>query len=315
MNIQKSPLISNPLISIVIPCYNRGKRLSKMLAGVIKVMPKDVIEIILSDDSSKESSSSSLLEFSKKFPETTVYRKNENRLGYAKNLIQAIHLSRGEYIFVLMDDDSLVPENLAIFIQDIIENNYHISITANQFTHVRNDTLGVSKVSAIDVLGAVRHPGGFTIRKELVDESLKNQFVLNAIDKATQYPVVPIALYCCSKFNMYKHNLITIKMNDDGKRGSNWTPDATLPHFSTLTSRATQIEAYLEMILSIMSSANIKSFPFIQMQKNALDEQIYMLLEESVKVTFEDKTISAFYKRSAINSIKWLIFNKVLWKK
>ena len=309
-------MISNPIISIVIPCYNRGERLSIMLADVIEGIPKDVIEIILSDESSKESSSSSLLEFSRKFPETAVYRKNESRLGYAGNLIQAIHLSHGEYLFVLMDEDSLVPENLAIFIEDIIKDNYHISIFVNHLDHVRNDTLEVSKVSAIDVLGALRHPSGLTIRRELVDEALKDQFVVSAIDKVPQYPVVPIGLYCCSKFNMYKHCLTTIKRgDDDGNSASNWTPDAILPHFSTLTSRATQIEAYLEMIHSIMSSANIKSFPFIQLQKRALDEQIYMLLEEGVNVTFEEKTVSAFYKRSAINSIRWLLFNRIPWRK
>ena len=120
MNIQKSPLISCPIISIVIPCYNQGQRLSGILTEVIKTIP-DNLEIILSDDSTDDDSSSSLLAFSRKFPETVVYRKNESRLGYAGNLIQAIHLSHGEYLFVLMDEDSLVPENLAIFIEDIIK--------------------------------------------------------------------------------------------------------------------------------------------------------------------------------------------------
>ena len=309
MNIQKSSLNSNPIISIVFPCYNRGERLSTMLADIIEGIPKDAIEIILSDDSSDESSSSSLLEFSRKFPDIVVYRKNENRMGFGGNLVQGIHLSKGKYLFFLVDDDSLVVENLAIFIEDIIKNNYHIAVSANHLDHLRNDTLEVLKVSAIDVLGALRHPSGLTIRRELVEEALKDKFVLNAIDKAPQYPVVPIGLYCCSKFNMYKYSLTIVKVSNDGSRGSNWTPAGILPHY-TLIARATQIETYIEMICSIISSADIKSFPFVQLQKSALDEQIYTLLEEGVAVTFDETAVSAFYKRSAINSIRWLLFDR-----
>tara|TARA_B100001750_G_scaffold209698_1_gene189753 strand:- start:26 stop:973 length:948 start_codon:yes stop_codon:yes gene_type:complete len=315
MNIQKSSLNSNPIISIVIPCYNRGERLSTMLADVIEGIPKDAIEIILSDDSSDESSSSSLLEFSRKFPDIVVYRKNENRMGFGGNLVQGIHLSKGKYLFFLMDDDSLVVENLAIFIEDVLKNNYHIAISSYHLDHVTTDTLEAFKLPVIEVLGNLRHAGGLIIRKELVDEALKNEFVLSAIDKVPQYPVVPIGLYCSSKYTMHKYHLTVVKLLAVEDSGSNWTPDAILPHFSTLTSRANQIETYIEMIHSIMSSANIKSFPFIQLQKSALDEQIYMLLEEGVNRTFKDKTVSAFYKRSAINSIRWLLFNRIPWRK
>ncbi len=318
MNIQKSALSSNSIISIVIPCYNQGQRLSGILTEVIKTIP-DNLEIILSDDSTDDDSSSSLLAFSRKFPETAVYRKNESRLGYAGNLIQAIHLSHGEYLFVLMDEDSLVPENLAIFIEDIIKDNYHISISATHLDHPRNDTLEVSKVSAIDVLGALRHPSGLTIRRELVNEALNDQFVLNAIDKAPQYPHIPIGLFCSLKFHMYKYHLTVVQRSDEGwhdkegqirNSGSNWTSDATLPHFSTLTARANQIETYIEMIDSLISSEGMQSLPFIELQKRALDEQIYILLEEGVNRNFEEKTVATFYKRSAINSIRWLLSKK-----
>ncbi len=308
MNIQKSALSSNSIISIVIPCYNQGQRLSGILTEVIKTIP-DNLEIILSDDSTDDDSSSSLLAFSRKFPETAVYRKNESRLGYAGNLIQAIHLAHGEYLFVLMDEDSLVAENLTIFIEDIIENNYDIAISAHHLDQIRNNTLEVLKVSEIDILGLLRHPTGFTVRRELANEALKNPWVLSTIKKVPQYPCVPIGLYCTSQFKMFKYFLKVFIKNDDGNSQSGWTPDGILNHYTNFTSRANQMEAYIEMIRSIISSENTQSFPFIQLQKSALDEQLYMLLEEGIIETFDTKTVSAFYKRSAKNSIKWLLSN------
>lgn len=335
MTIQKLSSSSHPIISIVTPCYNRGEKLSLMLEDVIEGIPNNAIEIILSDDSSEESSSSSLLEFSRKFPDAVVYRKNESRLGFAKNLIQAIHLSNGEYVLILIDEDSLVVENLTILIEDIIKNHYHFMAFSYLLDHMKIDTLEVAAVPEIEVLGTLRHPAGLVIRKELVDEAIQNQFVLDAIDKTPQYPAIPIGLYCASKFRIHKYFLTIIKVKDTAvepentpnasfmpnnkskfvSKGSNWTPDGIVPTYVIFSSRATQIEAYIEMIYSIMSSANIKSFPFIKLLKSALDELIYILLEEGVNVTFGEKTVSAFYKRSAINSIRWLLFNRTPWIK
>ena len=64
------------------------------------------------------------------------------------------------------------------------------------------------------------------------------------------------------------------------------------------------------MIDSIISSEGMQSLPFIELQKRALDEQIYILLEEGVNRNFEEKTVATFYKRSAINSIRWLLFDR-----
>jgi len=310
MNIQKSALSSNPIISIVIPCYNRGQRLSGILTEVIKTIP-DNLEIILSDDSTDDDSSSSLLALSRKFPKAIVYKKNENRIGFSNNLIQGINLAHGEYLFFLVDDDSLALENLVIFIEDIIKNNYHMVVPSFSLEHAKTGTLVVFKLPEIEVLGHLRHISGLVIRKELVDEAIKDPLVLNAIDKVPQYPQVPIGLFCSLKFHMYKYHLTVVQRSgDDGNRGSSWTPDAITPHFYTLTSRVNQIETYIEMIDSLISSEGMQSLPFIELQKRALDEQIYILLEEGVNRNFEEKTVATFYKRSAINSIRWLLSKK-----
>ena len=318
MNIQKSALSSNPIISIVIPCYNRGQRLSGILTEVIKTIP-DNLEIILSDDSTDDDSSSSLLALSRKFPKAIVYKKNENRIGFSNNLIQGINLAHGEYLFFLVDDDSLALENLVIFIEDIIKNNYHMVVPSFSLEHAKTGTLVVFKLPEIEVLGHLRHTSGLVIRKELVDEAIKDPLVLNAIDKVPQYPQVPIGLFCSLKFHMYKYHLTVVQRSDEGghdkegqirNTGSNWTSDATLPHFSTLTSRVNQIETYIEMIDSLISSEGMQSLPFIELQKRALDEQIYILLEEGVNRNFKEKTVATFYKRSAINSIRWFLSKK-----
>ncbi len=63
--------------------------------------------------------------------------------------------------------------------------------------------------------------------------------------------------------------------------------------------------------MSSMSESyrNNNNFPFIRNLKKASEEWFYMLIESGIQHNYDKNVMMSFYKRSAINSIKWLVNN------
>jgi glycosyltransferase involved in cell wall biosynthesis len=310
MTLQQITKKEQATISVIVPCYNRGLSLSKMLHDTITGLEKNRIEFILTDDSSEEDSSYALENLSAEFKKIVVYKKNKNRLGYCKNLINAINLSTGDYLFFLLDEDSIVLENFNFLINEINSGKYHIMSSSSKKEDVNVKKLNATKVPRTEVVGELRHTSGLVMHRELVLEALSNKYVVNAIDKTPQYPQVPIGLYCVSKYNMYRHNFAVTIFSFDGNSGSDWTQSGTVPRYNSLISRAIQVEVWAEMLYFMMKENKSNKFPFIVELKSSFDELIYILLEQGVVRIFDKESILIFYKRSAINSIRWLFFNR-----
>ena len=114
------------LLSVVIPSYNNGVRLSEDINSYIKHFPNSNIEFILSDDSEKKESINSLRKLGVEFPLNVQYTKNTVRLGFARNLIKAIKSSSGIYLLLLLDQDSLVVEKIELLLNLIKNNDFQI---------------------------------------------------------------------------------------------------------------------------------------------------------------------------------------------
>jgi glycosyltransferase involved in cell wall biosynthesis len=97
----------NPLISVCLPVYNGEKYLKEALASLSKQTYKN-IELIVSDDDSKDHSLLIINEFSKNvnFP-VYVYSHLPNGIG--GNWNNCIEKANGEYIKFLFQDDVLAP--------------------------------------------------------------------------------------------------------------------------------------------------------------------------------------------------------------
>lgn len=107
----------NPLISILIPTYERPDYLRRSLDHLAGQTFSD-FEVIVTDDSASDSIEALLRNHSYKFP--IQYRRNRPALGTPRNWTGGIDLARGEWIKILHDDDWLAnPESLAHFAQAI----------------------------------------------------------------------------------------------------------------------------------------------------------------------------------------------------
>lgn len=90
-----------PLISVIIPTYNRPIYLVDAIASAVNQTYQN-IEIIVSDDCSVENPQSIV----DSFKDSRIrFRRNSSNLGVALNVPSAIQEAQGEYIATLNDDD------------------------------------------------------------------------------------------------------------------------------------------------------------------------------------------------------------------
>lgn len=111
-------ILSLPLVSILIPTYNRPKYFKQALrSAIFQEYPN--IEIIVCDDSTDDKTYLITMAFKNSFPHIRYYRNTKN-LGGVKNFQKALQHAKGEYINFLMDDDLFHPQKISKMIQHFL---------------------------------------------------------------------------------------------------------------------------------------------------------------------------------------------------
>jgi len=94
---------SKPLVSVLLPVHNSSKYLHECVKSLTKQSYKN-IEIVATDDHSKDNSFKILKEFGKKDKRIRVY-KNIKRYGMAVTLNRLIKKSKGKFIAIMGSSD------------------------------------------------------------------------------------------------------------------------------------------------------------------------------------------------------------------
>ena len=92
-----------PLVSVLIPTYNRPGYFEKALCSVLQQTYSN-IEIIVGDDSTNDETENVLQKYLCDHS-NIIYIKNRSTLGQFENALMLFHEANGEYINFLMDDD------------------------------------------------------------------------------------------------------------------------------------------------------------------------------------------------------------------
>ncbi len=104
-----------PLLSIVIPTYNRAKYLDKCLGTLLSQFEeafKELIEVMVSDNCSDDNTYAVVSKYQQMgFP--LKYNKNPMNIGMDGNIIQSYKLANGKYVQILGDDDIWLPGKLS----------------------------------------------------------------------------------------------------------------------------------------------------------------------------------------------------------
>lgn len=110
--------MSEILLSICIPTYNRKERIKKIITDLISVDIKE-IEIVISDNASNDGTHKLIKEFK---DSRIKYYRNQKNVGMDANFLLVIKRARGEFIFLLMDEDKVELKTIPWIIKKIKEN-------------------------------------------------------------------------------------------------------------------------------------------------------------------------------------------------
>ncbi len=98
-------------LSICIPTYSRARYLAETLDCVI-AQATDEVEIVVSDNASPDGTAEVVHARQAEFPRLTYFKQPEN-LGADRNYLQSVALAKGEWCWLLGDDDLLEPGAIA----------------------------------------------------------------------------------------------------------------------------------------------------------------------------------------------------------
>ncbi|MFC3749138.1 glycosyltransferase family 2 protein [Paenibacillus sp. GCM10012306] len=140
---------ATPLVSILIPTYNRPHYLEQALRSALaQTYPN--IEIIISDNSDNNYTQHVVEYFQSELGFSNIhYVKNKSNIGPVANQLQCMRLASGEYVNFLMDDDLFDPvkiERMAAYLKrfpgvTLVTSRKSIINEANQMIQLSPDTV------------------------------------------------------------------------------------------------------------------------------------------------------------------------------
>lgn len=119
-----------PVVSVLMPTYNRAWLLKQSLESVLAQTWSD-FEVVISDNASSDDTERLVKSYR---DERIVYWRNQENIGWQRNMWQVLSLAKGDLMGFLPDDDLMMPENLAskvaVFTQypnvGLVHSKYHV---------------------------------------------------------------------------------------------------------------------------------------------------------------------------------------------
>ena len=125
-----------PLVSILIPVYNREKIVKRALESALNQTYKN-IEIICVDNNSTDNTYSVLEEYAMKDERVKIYRQNEN-VGPVRNWLTCLSNSSGDFIKFLWSDDEITCDCIEKLLNPLIQ-DFDIGFSYSKVNIIFND--------------------------------------------------------------------------------------------------------------------------------------------------------------------------------
>ena len=109
-----------PLLTIAIPTYNRAARLDAQLAWLKRAISGHEIdcEVILSDNRSRDETMEVFHRWAPQLPNVHV-NQNARNIGALGNIHYCLNAARGDFVWVVGDDDEVRPDALAYVVNSL----------------------------------------------------------------------------------------------------------------------------------------------------------------------------------------------------
>lgn len=130
-------LDQRPFFSIIIPCYNSGKTIGKLLDSIYAQNMNDEIEVIISDDNSTEP----YFDIVERYADEISIRliKTDYNFAPGNTREKGVSIAEGIWVCFADHDDEFIPETLPVVKQSIIESGEQYYAIAN-FIEANPDT-------------------------------------------------------------------------------------------------------------------------------------------------------------------------------
>lgn len=114
-------------LSICIPNYNRAELLRAGLTALARQASPE-IEVVVNDDVSHEPIRPVIRYIKAKYPHLKLrYSTNQHNLGFDRNVLKTVSLAKGEYCWLLSNDDQILPKAIKTILQ-VIKNRPNLSL-------------------------------------------------------------------------------------------------------------------------------------------------------------------------------------------
>ena len=130
----------NPLVSIIMPCYNAERYIAQSIESVL-AQTYDNWELIITDDGSTDKSVEIVQSYCDKDKRIQL-EVSEINLGPGTTRNKSIGRARGQYIAFLDDDDLWTPDKLEKQIAFMTENQYGFTFTGYEMINENGNTSG-----------------------------------------------------------------------------------------------------------------------------------------------------------------------------
>lgn len=134
--------MNNPLVSIIIPTYNRGKYIKKAIDSCLNQTYSN-IEVIVVDDCSPDNTKEIVTSYEDK---RVKYFRNDENSGAPYSRNRGIELSNGEFVNFLDDDDKLLAKKIELQLRKFENSDVNkLGVVTCDVSYKRSDIYSVKK--------------------------------------------------------------------------------------------------------------------------------------------------------------------------
>lgn len=214
----------NPVLTIAIPTYNRANKLKKCIELVMREIDDKPIEVLISDNASTDNTEDVIRELLNIYPQLKYYRNVEN-LGADRNFINCYDKAQGEYIWLIGDDDMILPGALKSVLDVLKKKPVFLHLNTSsliceeplKYSNIRMEENGILEYTDRDkffkAMGIyVTFLSSLVLKRELVDEIHDKEKYIN-----TYFIQSHIALKTLKKEGLYiinTYNCLAATGND-----------------------------------------------------------------------------------------------------
>lgn len=123
--------MSKPLLTIIMPTYNKAHYIRKALNSVFRQQTKFDFQVIVADDASSDGSIEIVQEYQQKYPERITLLCSEKNQKLFANVLRAYKITKTEYFCVLDPDDFWINDHFLQNAIDFLEANQNFAIYGN----------------------------------------------------------------------------------------------------------------------------------------------------------------------------------------